>query len=182
MLPDRSTSRSESDAGNTEPVTVELYVRSLSESTTKAPQEAVLERLSELEREGIVDEYTVHVWGRRISPDTAAANTGIGQFVLSRIESFRDWARRSGLSIGSFFDTHEVHSSITDESYTAITVPSITLAEFHGEEVRRVTPCSDGETIHTVDDHLDILDAVGRGNCDEADGSPRKRLLEGSPD
>lgn len=163
-------------------MTLELYVRSLSDSATKAPQEAVLERLSELEREGTVDGYTVHVWGRQICPDTPVADTDIGRFVLDRIGAFEDWARCSGLSIGSFFDTYEVRSSITDESYTAITVPSIALAEFHGDELRRVTPHSDGGAVHTVDDHLDALEGSGRGRSGEGDEKSRERLLNGPPD
>lgn len=129
-----------------------------------------------------MDGYTVHVWGRRICPDAPVADTDIGRFVLGRIETFEDWARRSGLSIGSFFDTREVHSSITDESYTAITVPSIALAEFRGDELRRVTPHSDGGTVRTVDDHLDALEADDRKRSEEEVEKSPERLLNGPPD
>ena len=179
MFNDPHPPRPESDEDVAAPVTVELYVRSLAADAAQAPQEAAIERLSRLERDGVVDEYAVHVWGRRVSPDTAAAGTSAGRFVLDRIERFRDWARRNGATLRSFFDTHEVDSSITGESYTAITVPSLTLAEYRGDDLVRVTPCGDGETVHTVTDHLDALEDGGGTDRLEADGASRVALSAG---
>jgi hypothetical protein len=161
MFPGEPTSRGETGSEPPEPLTVELYVRSLCGEAAKEPQEAVIERLSRLERDGVVDEYTVRVWGRRICPDTAAADTDAGRFVLDRIEAFEDWAAEAGASVRSFFDTAEVDSSITGESYEAITVPTLTLAEFRGEELQWVSPCADGGTVYTVADRLDALEADG---------------------
>ncbi len=188
MFPDRPTSRPETDEASTEPVTVELYVRSLAGGAARTPQDTVIERLSRLEREGSVDEYAVHVWGRRVSPDSAAAETSAGRFVLDRIERFREWARRNGASLESSFDTREVDCSITGESYTVTTVPTVTLAEFHGDELHRVTPCRGGETVCTVEDHLDALHTDGRpegGRGDEGEGTderaPAAARPEGAP-
>lgn len=161
MFTGDSTPRGETAGEPPEPLTVELYVRSLCGEAAKEPQEAVIERLSRLEREGVLDGYTVRVWGRRICPDTAAADTEAGRFVLDRLEAFEDWATEAGTSIQSFFDTDEVDSSITGESYDAITVPTLTLAEFRGETLRWVSPCADGGTVHTVSDRLDALESVG---------------------
>jgi DNA-binding Lrp family transcriptional regulator len=170
MFPEHPTSRVETGDADAGPVTVELYVRSLCSGIERPPQESAIERLERLERDGVLDEYTVHVWGRRVSPDSAAAETAAGRFVLSRIDEFRNWARRNGASVRSFFDTHEVDSAITGESYTAITVPALTLAEFHGDDLHRVTPCSRDGAVHTVDDHLDALEATVRTDGDGADG------------
>jgi DNA-binding Lrp family transcriptional regulator len=159
MFPDRPPSRSETDEEPTTPA-LELYVRSLSADTVHGPRESVLERLSRLEREGVVAEYTVHVWGRRVSPETAA-RTEAGRFLLDRIERFRDRSRRNATSTRSFFEPHEVTSSITGESYTAVTVPSLALAEFRDGALRRVTPSADGGTVRTVEDHLDAIEAAG---------------------
>lgn len=164
-------------------MSVELYVRSLAGGATRAPQEAAVERLSGLERAGTVDEYAVRVWGRRVCPDGAAAETRAGQFVLDRIERFREWARRNGLSVEAFFDTHEVDRPVTRESYTAITVPSLTLAEFRGDDLHRVTPCADGEAVYTVDDHLGALRADDRPEWDETNGetpTPGAPRIEGT--
>jgi hypothetical protein len=160
MFPGDPTSRSATDGTRTEPMTVELYVRSLSASGAQVPQESVIERLSRLECEGCVEEYTVHVWGKRISPEAAAAETDTGEFVLERIEAFEAWAERTGMSVGSFFDTHEVDSAITDQSYSAITVPTMTLAAFRDDRIEWVAPCTDGEAVYTVDDGLDAIEAA----------------------
>jgi DNA-binding Lrp family transcriptional regulator len=159
MFPDRPPFRSETDEEPTAPA-LELYVRSLSADTVHGPRESVLERLSRLEREGVAAEYTVHVWGRRVSPETAA-RTEAGRFLLDRIERFRDRSRRNATSTRSFFEPHEVTSSITGESYTAVTVPSLALAEFRDGALRRVTPSADGGTVRTVEDHLDAIEAAG---------------------
>lgn len=176
MFPEHPTSRAETGDGDDEPVTVELYVRSLCSGVERPPQEAAIERLERLERDNVLDEYTVHVWGRRVSPESAAAETAAGRFVLSRIEAFRDWASRNGASVRSFFDTHGVDSAITGESFTAITVPTLTLAEFHGDDLHRVTPCSRDGAVHTVGDHLDALEAVART---DGDGDGRGDGFEG---
>jgi DNA-binding Lrp family transcriptional regulator len=183
MFPEHHTSRAETGDADTEPVTVELYVRSLCSGAERPPQDAAIERLERLERDGVLEEYTVRVWGRRVSPDSAAAETAAGRFVLSRIGEFRNWARRTGASVRSFFDTHEVDSSITDESYTAITVPTLTLAEFHGDDLHRVTPCSLDGAVHTVGDHLDALEATARTDGDgdrRDDGFERETWSPGS--
>lgn len=176
MFPANSPPRHESNGHDAERVTVELYVRSLCSDGTMSPQETVIRRLSRLERDGIVDEYSVHVWGRRVSPNTAAADTDAGRFVLDRIEAFRAWAEDAEMSVQSFFDTDEVDSSITGESYDAITVPTLTLAEFRGDELRWVTPCADGGTVYTVSDRLDALEAENgtdpNGELGETDAVP----------
>ena len=158
MYPGDAPSRQATGDETAAPLTVELYVRSLCADAAKAPQEAALERLSRLERDGVIDEYTVHVWGRRISPDAAAAETDVGRFVLDRIEAFEDWANDVGASVRSFFDTEAVDSSITGASYEAITVPTLTLAEYHGDELRWVAPCAVDGTVYTVPDRLDALE------------------------
>jgi hypothetical protein len=171
MFPDSPPFRSETDDSPSDAVILEVYLRSLCAGGGHTPQEAVIERLSCPEFDGFVDEKRVRVWGRRISPDTAAADTDAGRIVLDRIAEFRNWAEENDMSVGSFFDTHEIDSAITDESYTATTVPSLTLAEYHGDDLRRVTPCCDGESIYTVDYHLDLLEAEATASGDGAEDS-----------
>lgn len=142
-----------------ESVTVELHVRSLAPRAGKGQQESAIDRLNELESEGHIDEFSVNVWGKRVSLSSAASQTDAAQFVLDRVEEFRDWARRTGRSVDSFFETRRVESSITDEKYAALVLPSLTLAEYRGGELAYVAPCSDGGDVHTVDDRLDTLES-----------------------
>jgi len=140
-------------------VRVELHVRSLAPRAGKRRQNSVIDRLEDLESEGYVDEWTVDVWGRQVGLSAAAARTDAGQFVLERVAAFRDWADDTGRSVASFFETRHVDSGITGEQYTALVLPSLTLAEYRDGDLAYVAPCSDGDEVTTVTDRLDVLAA-----------------------
>lgn len=139
-------------------LTVDLHVRSLAPGPGQSQQERVIERLDDLETGGYVDEFTVNVWGRQVSLSSAVARTDAGQFVLDRVEEFREWAAGTDRSIDSFFETRRVESSITDQEYAALVLPALTLAEYRDGDLAYVAPCTDGETVVTVEDRLDTLE------------------------
>lgn len=143
-----------------ERVTLDLHVRSLAPRAGHAQQESVIERLDELEAGGYIDEFTVNVWGRQISLSTAAARTDAGQFVLDRVDEFRAWAAETDRSVDSFFETRRVESEITDQEYAALVLPVLTLAEYRDDELAYVAPCTDGETVVTVEDRIDVLETT----------------------
>ncbi|MFB6082949.1 MAG: HTH domain-containing protein [Halorientalis sp.] len=156
-------------------VTVDLHVRSLTPRAGHGRQEAVIERLERLADTGQIDEFSVQVWGRQVSPSTAAARTDAGQNVLNRVEQFRDWAADTDRSISSFFETRQVSSEMTDESYVALVLPMFTLAEYHDDELAFVAPCSDGDGVHTVTDRLDVLESEATiTETLQADGDGRR--------
>lgn len=136
---------------------LELYVRSLAATPSQTNHEAVITRLDQFVDDAVVDEYTVHIWGKEVAVESPATQTATGQCILKRLKQFRHWADRNKLSITSFFDRRDVDSSITGERYTAIVVPTLTLAEFDGDSLRRMAPCTDGKTAYTV---FDLLDAI----------------------
>jgi len=158
-------------------VTVELHVRSLAPRGGKGQQESAIERLDQLASTGRIEEFSVNVWGRRVSLSSAAAETDAAQFVLDRVDEFRDWARRTGRSVDSFFETRRVESSITDEQYAALVLPSLTLAEYRDGELAYVAPCTDGDTVHTVDDRLDVLASSPAMDSDPLGGDRREQVL-----
>lgn len=141
------------------PLRLELLVRSLSPDGAGCHPDAIVDRLDALEAEGSVDGYTVDVWGREVCPSRAAARTEVGRDALERLAAFERWARDAGPSVELSFDVREVRSKLTDEAYTTITFPCVTLAEYVGDDLRFVSPCSDGETKYTVSDRLDALEA-----------------------
>lgn len=138
---------------------VELHVRSLAPRAGHRQQERVIDRLEELESNGQVDEFSIDVWGKQVGLSSAAARTDAGRFVLDRVESFREWAAENGCSVESFFETRHVTSQVTDEQYTALVLPSLTLAEYRDGDLSYVAPCSDDGDATTVHDRLDVLDA-----------------------
>lgn len=137
---------------------LQLYVRSLSPTGFRDRQERIINRLERLDAIGAIREYAVTVWGDRLAePDIERTETG--KRIFDRIESFRNWADTHDKSLAPFFETDHVHSSITEEAYNQIVFPSMTLAEYGADGLRFVTPCTEGETVHMVADHLDALEA-----------------------
>ncbi|WP_336002336.1 HTH domain-containing protein [Halorientalis halophila] len=143
---------------NTDSLRLELYVRTLSPPGARTRQEEVIERLQRLEDEGQITDFYVKVWGRQIDPTTNAADTDQGQFILNRIAEFKQWALAENTTLESFYQTHEQSSSITGQDHTTIVLPKMGLAEYEGTELQQVTPCTEGDEVTSVINHLDELE------------------------
>lgn len=143
--------------------TAALYVRSLAPSECRPQQIAIIRRLKQLEASGAINDYSVEVWGSQLT-EYEADLTESGDRIRDRIEDFRAWAADHDVSIESFFPIRTVASEFTDEEYTRIQFPVLTLAESGDDSLRFVTPCTDGESVYTVVDHLDLLEDYQSGN------------------
>ena len=145
------------------PSTVEVYVRSLSPDGSP-DQRQIFDQLNRLSRKGVIDYWTVHVVGAKVCPDTAAA-TEPGRFICARIQQFKEWAERNGMSFGRFFEQRPVSSEITGETHETVVLPSVTLAEFDEQDALRfVSPCFDEEIEHTPMNRLKRI--VSKGDKD----------------
>jgi hypothetical protein len=147
-----------SDTGG---ITLELAVRTLSPRGCRRQQTEAIRRLNALADRGVVDDVSVTVWGERVATTTEEANTDHGREVLDAVDRFREWAGEYGLSVDPFFETTEVHSEFTGESYAALELPSMVLAEYRDGELHWVTPCLDGEEAYTVGDRISMLESSG---------------------
>ncbi|WP_299268757.1 HTH domain-containing protein [Halorientalis sp.] len=143
---------------NTDPIRLELYVRTLSPPGARTRQEQVITRLQRLEDEGYIADFYVKVWGRQIDPTTKAAETDQGAFILNRIAEFKQWALANNTTLESFYQTHEQSSTITGQDHTTMVLPKMGLAEYHGSELEQVAPCTTGDDVHSVVNHLDDLE------------------------
>ncbi|MFB6140886.1 MAG: HTH domain-containing protein [Halosimplex sp.] len=137
---------------------IELYVRSLLPDGAHGRQEAVIERLQKLETEGEIADFSVIVWGKQIARSSAGARTEEGEYILNRVAEFKQWALSNNVSLESFYQKHDVENELTDEPHSAIVLPVMGLAEYDGEELRHVAPCTDGDEVHTIMDRLDRLE------------------------
>ena len=137
---------------------IELYVRSLLPDGAHERQEAVIDRLQELDAEDEIEDFSVVVWGKQIARDSAGARTEEGEYILNRVAEFKQWALSNNVSLESFYQKHTVENDVTDEPYSAVTLPVMGLAEYDGEELRHVAPCSKGNEVHTIMDRLDRLE------------------------
>lgn len=138
---------------------IELYVRSLMPDGAHERQEAVIERLDSLEQEGVIEDFSVIVWGKQISRDSAAAHTEEGVYILNRVAEFKQWALSNNVSLESFYQTTEIASEITGEEYSTIVLPIMGLAEYQDGELTHVAPCTKGDVVHTIMDRLERLEA-----------------------
>jgi len=138
---------------------IELYVRSMLPDGAGKRQDAVIDKLAALEREGEIAGYDVIVWGKQIAPQSAAANTDEGRYILNRVAEFKQWALSNNVSLEAFCQRRTVESAAADSATDAIRLPVIGLAEYDGDELVHVAPCTEGETVHTITDRLDRLDA-----------------------
>jgi len=151
----------------TAPRRVELFVRSLSPGTGRSPTETQLNRLRQLADEGSVD-LSVSVWGREVGLSTTAARTDAGEFVLDRVASFREWADAHDVCVEPFFETREVESGLTGESYTALVLPVVCLAEYRDDDLCHVAPYTTGSAVHTVADRVSALEDAADGSSTNA--------------
>lgn len=145
----------------TDTLQVELFVRSLSPDGALCSQEAVVDRLADLEASGRIGSFSVRVWGDRLPRGDAAPRTDAGAYVADRLEEFRTWARRTDRSLEPGFEVREVGATLVDECEprTVTVPPMMTLAAYRGEDLEVVAPhTADGETV-TVEAVLDALDA-----------------------
>lgn len=155
-----------------------LYVRSLGLPGLRTKQEAVVERLNQLGANGTIDDYTVDIWGKQVV-ESDAESTETGRRILSRIEEFRGWARAHEVSLEPSLRTDTVRSEITDEEYTRVALPAMTLAEYDGDELRFVSPCSDGERVVTVTDRLEAIGTVSQEPSANAGSAQPRSVFEG---
>lgn len=137
--------------------TLELYLRSLSSSTTGVRLESIIDRLKALVAEGHIADYTITVWGERVSTDAAVAQTEQGAFIHRRIAEFRQWASEHDATLEGGFDTRTVHSSITGETHEFVPLPSVALAARRDGDLEWVVPSSDDAGTTTAIDRLESI-------------------------
>lgn len=134
-------------------VHVEVYVRSLPAHGRTA--NAVLGRLSTLEKRGLVDTHEVLVWGDRAPTSPAAAETPTGQEIAEQVALFREWARRNDVSLGPAMHARTVESTIRDEAYDEVRLPEVLVATYCGEDLVAVAPHRQDDRVCTVPLYLD---------------------------
>lgn len=141
------------------PPTADLFVRSIAPVGARARPAATVERLEALVEAGILDDYTVSVWGKEVECSSDVTRRTKDDLVLGRVPEFRSWVAERGADLDAF-DRREV-STATGETHTLLTLPVVTLAEYVGGDLVRVAPCTvDGDAL-TVEDRVEALEERG---------------------
>lgn len=168
------------DGTNREDVRVELAVRSLGPTGRQSQQDAAIERLETLEYRGTIADFGVSVWGKRVGLDGGSGETRPAREILSTVEAFEEWAERTDYAIGTFFETKRIRSEMTGEDYRALELPTMTLAEYRGDDLAFVSPCLDPATgtTYTVQDRIETLEAEGADHARNARTAPPQAVPE----
>lgn len=140
--------------------TVELYVRSLAAGDNQARISDTLSRLADLDAEGVIEDYEVHVWGDGVSLDSEITGTEAGSFIRETAAAFREWAHDTGREL-SGFETETTHSAMTGRTHRNLSVPTMAVCERVDDEVTWVAPCTDGDAVHSVGDYVSTLEREG---------------------
>lgn len=111
---------------------------------------------------------SVHVTGGDVCPNTAAASTEIGQFLLDRIDAFESWADEHGRSLRPCFEYHENATAIDGSDCSSIELPAMVLAEYDADGLRFVAPSTDDTSTVTVRDRLEAIEREVNTDDDSA--------------
>ncbi len=139
--------------------TVRLFVRADPELGCEAQKQSVIERLAALEAEGHIGSYDVHVWASEICPSGPLTETAYYQRIFEHLSAFRTWAREKGVSLDFAFKRTTLTCEMTGETYSVLSLPSMCLAVYEGDELCGVYPhCREG-TLSTISDRLAALES-----------------------
>lgn len=134
---------------------MELFLRSLAPPAARDSQEAIIDRLNELDERNDVRGYDLTIWGDRICLDTDPRSP-TERTLRDTVDRFRRWERRHDVSLAPGFDERTV-DPLAGDAHTVFHTPTIALAVYADTNVWGVFPCEvDGEVV-TVDECLDAF-------------------------
>ncbi|ELZ94475.1 hypothetical protein C440_09863 [Haloferax mucosum ATCC BAA-1512] len=146
---------------------VKLFLRADAEIGAECTKEAAVEKLTELVDAGRIDDYDVYVWGSDLRVDGPLANTAYGTELLEHIREFKQWATTNDVALEAAFTERRIVSSIADEHYDVVSLPTLCLGVYDDGELIGVYPCNDGEWACSVVEYLERLDDGRRSKVPE---------------
>lgn len=125
---------------------IEIYFRSVSRPNAHEYQEGLLERVRELDRQDVVDEFGVTLVGEKICSCESCRKIEKVQERLEEIEQWREWAASNGVTLS--IDEKSVRSSVMGREYEFIVLPTATLVARVGQSIQAVLPNrTEGEVV-----------------------------------
>lgn len=157
--------RHENHVRKRESITFDLFVRSLGpRAGSHGRQSAVIERLDRLDGSELVDATAVRVWGDSVCVSECCSRNGAVRAIRDEIERFRQWAaEKRHVSVG--FQRRAVDSSITDERFEVVDLPTMCLAVYADGVLEGVFPATVGDEEWGIDTYLDWFERT-RGRTD----------------
>lgn len=132
----------------------ELWLRRDTYGTYDA-QQAVRDRVRELESRGVLGDSTVSGWGTEQLTFEADCRSA----ALAALEAFETWAARNGVDLEPAFERRQLSPLLSSESYEVAVFPVVCLALYEGNDLRGVFPSRPDDEVRTVEQALDALEA-----------------------
>lgn len=136
--------------------------RTRAELWVNAPDDAEYEplvaHLDHLEAAGDIDDYVVYHWGHDLDVSSDRLQCVEDQLARERVAAFKQWATEHGCTVLGLGDRATVGVGRMGPEITVEHLPPVLLAEYVGDDLQRVTPCSAGE--EHVSERLEALDAA----------------------
>ena len=129
-----------------------LFVRENLPTPATRSSQTIIARLERLEADGLLGEYGVTSWAKRLPLDASGPKDQ-----RDRYNEFSDWARERGVRLTPFFDTRECYSMETGKKRTELVFPAICLAVYEGDDLETLAPHADGDETTSVNDSLDLI-------------------------
>jgi hypothetical protein len=117
-------------------------------------QNAVVNRLRELDAADRIEGYEVHVWNSRVQLSDGETQSDVAVY-----REFRSWADDADVDVDPFFTVRE-RESFVDGTARELIFPVMCLAVRADGELRTVAPHRHGHETNTVQDCLDALETL----------------------
>ncbi|AEM57899.1 hypothetical protein HISP_11770 [Haloarcula hispanica N601] len=143
----RTTDQSAEESA-TRAFTVQLWSR----RPVCGPRTTAIDRFTELNAAGVIDEFTVQTWPEEVP---MAQEQGHGD-VLATVDRYEQWAEEHGLSLRPPFETR-TSSLLVGGSTEVLRLPMLVAAAYADDDLVGVYPCTDDGTTWSV---MDLIDAL----------------------
>ena len=137
---------------------VTLFVRADPEFGAETSKEAIAQKLIDFDQADVIEEYSIQVWGKEFRPTGPLEGTKYHESLLAQLREFERWADRANTSLDRPFRRKAVTSSVTDEAYTAISLPMICLAVYRDGTLVGVYPHGDDTGTRSVEQALETIE------------------------
>lgn len=176
-----------------------MYLRSFAPPIgVKEHQEEVVSKLREFDECGRLETVDVTIWGDAVCPDGCCAETRPGREILDRMAELQQWGSEESCTVEQTFEEKHATSSVTDEAFTKIVPPRITIGVCSRGDIRLVLPCRLGNETVCVTDFLNAVERTESiqqssisasradrslpGQWDIGSGSPDRDATDSSPE
>lgn len=135
----------------------ELFVRSDLPTPASRCRQNTISRLEELVASGVLEEFSVTSWAKRVPLDSGA---DLGASERAHFNRFSSWAHEAGVRLAPFFDTRECYSSTTGDRQTQLVMPAVCAALYDAEELVGVVPHANETGTVSIEECFDRLQDV----------------------